>query len=158
MKTKILIVIALGIGAILSAFSQSAIVSAGGNATGNGMVSYSVGQTAFMPIKSSKGNVEPGVQHTYEITVVGMFDEMRISLRALAYPNPTSDFLQLQVDDMNIQDMQYTIYNLMGQPLFGDKITGKYTSIDMRELQPGIYILHVTDGIHTIKTLRIVKK
>ena len=157
-KTKFLITASLGFATLLGAQAQSAVVTSGGNTTGNGTVSYTVGQTVFAPITSAKGNIETGVQHAYQITVVGMADEMRISLRAIAYPNPTTDFLSLRVDGMNTRDMRYTVLSLGGQTLMSDKLAGEVTSIDMTALQPDVYLLQVTDGTQTLKTFKIVKK
>ncbi len=158
MKTKILITATLGFATLLGALAQSAVVTTGGNTTGNGSVSYSVGQTAFVPIASARGNIDPGVQHIYNITVVGLFDELRISLHAIAYPNPTSDFLSLRVDGMDTHNMRYSLVSLSGQALLADKLAGEFTSIDMSALQPDVYLLNVIDGKQTLKTFKIIKK
>ena len=52
--------------------AQESVNSTGGNATGSGgTVAYSVGQVVYTANTGSSGNVEQGVQHAYEILVVG---------------------------------------------------------------------------------------
>jgi opacity protein-like surface antigen len=80
--------------------AQTRVNATGGNASGSGgSASYSVGQVAYQTKTGSSGSVAEGVQQPYEISVVsGIEKAIGISLSVSAYPNPTTDFLQLKVE------------------------------------------------------------
>ncbi|MCX6297420.1 MAG: T9SS type A sorting domain-containing protein [Bacteroidetes bacterium] len=60
------------------------------------------------------------------------------------YPNPTSSALSLQVDKLT-ENLSYTIYNSLGQILMTGKITSLVTSLDMQNLNSGMYLIEIRD-------------
>lgn len=82
-----------------TALAQETVPASGGNITGSGgSVSYSVGQIVYTTHTGTSGSVTQGVQHPFEISVVSGIEETEdINLTCSAYPNPTTDFLQLKV-------------------------------------------------------------
>lgn len=144
--------------------AQEAIPASGGNATGSGgSVSYSVGQVEYSSNTGSGGSVAAGVQQPYEISVVtGLKDDNGIRLICTVYPNPTTDFLILQIDG-NAQS-QYTafLYNSVGVLLKSIKIQDNETSIDMSNLVMATYFLKIANtknpsSTEEIKTFKIIK-
>ena len=97
-----LILILLG---VATAFAQSAVVPAGGDAqSSSGSVSYTVGQIAVQASANSDGSVSvaEGVQQPYEIQAVGVDNYPQIALDAVVYPNPTENMAQLQLNGFEI--------------------------------------------------------
>jgi hypothetical protein len=88
MKLNLLLFLLFGF-LIPKAHSQSAIVVAGGDATGTGgKVSYSVGQIAFTYASGTNGSVTQGVQQPFEISNLGNDDFPTITLEmTVSYNN-----------------------------------------------------------------------
>ena len=51
-------------------YSQKNITAAGGNATGNATISYSLGQVHYVATAGSSGSLSQGVQQAYELAIV----------------------------------------------------------------------------------------
>ncbi len=77
------------------------------------------------------------------------------SLPAQIYPNPCHDliFIKGETDAINIT---YRISDIQGRYLMSGNIKSGH-SISVRELNPGTYILHLTDGAGRTKIIQFVK-
>ena len=144
--------------------AQQTIPTTGADATGTGgSVSYTIGQVVYMTNSGINGSVAEGVQQPYEISVVTAIEEAKgINLSILAYPNPTTDYLTLSINDNvktshDLSLMSYQLYDMSGKLLQTDKITGTQTSIVMSNLVPVTYFLKVIQGNKEIKTFKIIK-
>ena len=159
-RLKLSAVLLLGLG-LTGLQAQTNVNATGGNASGNGgSVSYSVGQVVYTTHKGSNGSVAQGVLQPYEISVAGIDEANGISLRVMAYPNPTSDYLTLEIDastSLSIQSMSYQLYDIQGKVLQNQKITGYRTSIDMNNLVPATYFVKVIEENKAVKTFKIIK-
>ena len=139
--------------------AQQTVCVAGGDAVGSGGTSsYSVGQVVYTNNKGTNGSVAQGVQQPYEISVVSAIEEAKgIHLSVLAYPNPTTDFLILRIDEFEISNLSFQLYDMNGKLLQSKKITGNQTSIVMSNLVPANYFVKVTQGNKEVKTFKIIK-
>ena len=156
-KTTLLSLLLLGIG-FSSIHAQENTTSAGGVATGTGSVSYSIGQIFYKANFSADGSSSEGVQQAYEIsTAIGVEEFDAISLDLNIYPNPTTDYLTLDIKDFSLEEIDYLLYDMNGKILEDKKVLNKTTIIDMMNLPPTIYFLKVTDGETVIKTFKIIK-
>ena len=141
-------------------YSQQSVSVSGGNAIGiGGTSSYSVGQITYTSQTSSGGNVNLGVQQPYEIVTLGNDNFTEINLLMSAYPNPTTNLLNLLVSDGKWNNLSYQLFDANGRIVSNlQKITASETSVSMQELQQGIYFLSVNKENKTIKTFKIIKK
>lgn len=139
--------------------AQESVNATGGNASGSGgTASYSVGQVAYQTHTGTNGSVAEGVQQPYEISVVTGIEEAKgINLSVTAYPNPTSDYLTLNIDEFDISNVSYQLYDMQGKLLQSEKITDNQTSIFMSDLVPAIYFVKVIQGNKEVKTFKIIK-
>jgi hypothetical protein len=142
--------------------AQTSVNATGGNASGSGgSASYSLGQVVYTTNIGANGSVAQGVQQPFEISVVTAIEEAKgINLSVTAYPNPTTDFLQLKVDastTLSIQSMSYQLYDMNGKLLQSEKITGNQTSIVMSNLVPANYFVKVIQANKEVKTFKIIK-
>jgi len=143
-----------------TAMAQESLNVAGGNASGSGgSVSYSVGQLFYTTNIGTNGSAAQGVQQAYEISVVTAFQHsVGINLSVMAYPNPTSDNLILEVSDFQRALFTFYLYDLNGKLLQSEKITGNQTSIVMNNLVPAPYFVKVTRDNKELKTFKVIKK
>lgn len=144
----------------ISLFAQSAVVPAGGSATGNGgTVTYTVGQIADQKVEGGGRYVIEGVQQPYEIQVVGVNSYPGINLTAIVYPNPTVDKVMLSIRDYEIPSTGLTLqlYDLNGKFLKTMVITDADTEIDFSEYAASTYQLRVVNQKQLLKTFKVVK-
>ena len=157
-KLKLSAVLLLGLG-LTGLQAQTSINATGGNASGSGgSSSYSVGQVAYQTHTGTNGSVAQGVQQPFEISVVTAIEEAKgINLSVSAYPNPTTDYLTLEVKEYELSNLHFQLYDMSGKLLQSEKITGNQTSIVMSYLVPANYIVKVIQGNKEVKTFKIIK-
>jgi len=139
--------------------AQNSIPASGGNASGSGgTVSYSIGQVVYTNYTGTNGSVAQGVQQPYEISVVtGIVEAKDISLEIDVYPNPATDFVKLKIENYEVKNLRYQLYDINGSLLKDNKVEGNETSISMQNLLPSVYFLKITDNNKVIKTFKIIK-
>jgi hypothetical protein len=158
-ELKLSAVLLLGLG-LTGLQAQNAVPTTGGNASGSGgSVSYSVGQVVYITNTSvSTGSVSQGIQQPYEISVVTGLEEAKgITLQCSAYPNPTTDFLNLKVENYDNTNLSYQLFDMNGKLLETKKIVSNQTSIVMSNLVPATYFVKVTESNKEIKMFKIIK-
>jgi len=140
--------------------AQTSVNATGGNASGSGgSASYSVGQVVYTTNTGTNGSVAQGVQQPFEISVVTAIEEAKgINLTVSAYPNPTTDYLQLKVESEKLKDLSYQLYDMQGKLLQSEKLTGSETQINMSNYVPSTYFVRVIQGNQSIKEFKIIKK
>jgi hypothetical protein len=162
-KVKLSAVLLLGLG-LTGLQAQTSINATGGNASGSGgSASYSVGQVVYTTHTGTNGSVAEGVQQPFEISVVTAIEEAQgIILSVSAYPNPTTDYLTLSIDNSvktnhDLSQLSYQLYDMNGKLLQSEKITSNQTSIVMSNLVPANYFVKVIQGNKEVKTFKIIK-
>ncbi|NCA80989.1 MAG: T9SS type A sorting domain-containing protein [Sphingobacteriia bacterium] len=157
-RLKLSAVLLLGLG-LTGLQAQTSVNATGGDASGSGgAVSYSVGQVVYTTNTGTNGSVAQGVQQPYEISVVTAIEEAKgINLSVSAYPNPTNDYLILDIPDFHLFPFTFSLYDMNGKLLQSEKITGNQTSIVMSNLLPATYFVKVIQGNKEVKTFKIIK-
>lgn len=157
-KIKLIAVFFTTIG-FSSLHAQKTITTLGGNASGSGgSVSYSVGQLVCKANYSTQFSIIEGVQQPYEILVVtGLEEAQGISLINAVYPNPTTNFVTLKIENHKIENLSYQFYDMNGKLLLNKKITTFETNVPMETFSVGSYFLNVIHNNTTIKSLKIIK-
>ena len=157
-RLKLSAVLLLGLG-LTGVQAKTSVNATGGDASGGGgSVSYSVGQVVYTTHTGTSGSVAEGVQQPYEISVVtGLEEAQSINLSVTAYPNPTTDYLTLRIDEFEISNLSFQLYDMNGKLLQNEKITGNQTSIVMSNLLPATYFVKVIQGNKEVKTFKIIK-
>ncbi len=158
-RLKLSAVLLLGLG-LTGLQAQESINTTGGNATGGGgSSSYSVGQVVYTTNTVSSGSVSQGVQQPFEISVVIGLEEVKgINLLITAYPNPTTNYLQLKVESEKYKDLSYQLYDMNGKLLQTKKLTGTETQINMSNYVSATYFVRVIEESKLIIEFKIIKK
>ncbi len=157
-RLKLSTILLLGLG-LTGLQAQESGNATGGNAIGSdGSVSFSVGQVVYTTYTGINGSVAEGVQQPYEISVVTAIEEAKgIKLSVKAFPNPTTDYLTLEVKEFELSALQFHLYDTRGKLLQNEKITGTQTSIVMSNFLPATYFVKVSQGNKELKTFKIIK-
>lgn len=157
---KVIIMLLFSFSVSLSpVLAQETVTTSGGEASGiNGAVSYTVGQIVYTTNFGTNGSVAQGVQQPYEISVVVGIEEAKdITLECSVYPNPTTDYLTLKVDNYELLAFDFRLYDISGKLLESKKIESHETSIVLSNFATSIYFLKVTQSNKEIKTFKIIK-
>ena len=154
-----LIVLLLGLG--LTAQAQQAIAATGGVASGSGgNVAYSVGQIVYATNTGNTSSESQGVQQPYEISIVLGIDNHSINLELTAYPNPTVNFLTVNVGAstaLSDKLLNFQLYDISGKLIESRKIMSRTETIAMENLPASTYLLKVSNNNKEVKTFKIMK-
>ncbi|KAF0203964.1 MAG: hypothetical protein FD170_653 [Bacteroidetes bacterium] len=133
--------------------------SSGGSLSGSGgSASQSVGQVFYTIPSGTGGSANQGIQQPYEISIVTETKEaIGISLKMIAYPNPTTGLLKLRIDDLRFDDLMYQLFDASGKLLESGNVSGTETDIDLISREPAVYFLKVLRKSEDLKTFKIVK-
>jgi len=158
-KLKLSAVLLFGLG-LTGLQAQTSVNATGGNASGSGgTVSYSVGQVVYTTNTETNGSVAQGVHQPFEISLVTGLEEAKgISFSVSVYPNPTTDYLTLEVKEFELSTLTFQMYDMNGKFLQREKITYNQTSIVTSNLMPATYFVKVSQGNKAVKTFKIIKK
>ena len=154
-KVKISVLL-LGLG--LTAQAQQATTATGSDASGSGgTVAYSVGQIVYTTNTGTNGSVAQGVQQPYEISIVLGIDNHTINLELTAYPNPTTNFLTLNVGNAELSTLNFQLYDILGKLIESRKIISSSETIAIENLPTATYFLKITNNNNEVKTFKIIK-
>ena len=154
-KVKISVLL-LGLG--LTAQAQQATTATGSDASGSGgTVAYSLGQIVYTTNTGTNGSVAQGVQQPYEISIVLGIDNHTINLELTAYPNPTTNFLTLNVGNAELSTLNFQLYDILGKLIESRKIISSSETIAIENLPTATYFLKVTNNNNEVKTFKIIK-
>ena len=158
MKRTKLLLLFLGI-ATTSLYAQEAVPATGGEASGTGgTVSYTVGQVLYNTNSGISNSEAQGVQQPYEISiVVGIEAQQGISLLCQAYPNPSTNYLVLEVENYDLKDLHYQLLDVSGKLLKSKRIESTTSTISMKDYVPSVYLLQVVSESTIIQTFKIIK-
>lgn len=148
-------------GMLLGGFAQAqdSVNASGGDATGSGgTAAYSIGQLVYTTNTGATGEVAQGVQHAYEIYTVSI-DETQQNVSLNIFPNPTTDYLTLQVNDYKNEKWSFQVFDVHGQLLSNGQIVSEQTQISMNNLASASYYVNVVNQENkNIKSFKIIKK
>lgn len=157
MKTTLII-----ISTLLTSFlvqSQESLAISGGEASGSGGASsYTLGQVFFTATNTSTGSVAQGVQQSFEIFTLSNPQLTTVNLEAVIYPNPSSDYVVLNITDTALTDLSYVLVDIRGQVISNQKISSLDTQVSLHGLSIGTYVLKVSKKNSELKMFKIIKK
>ena len=140
-----------------SLFAQQGSVAAGGTATGtNGSVTYTIGETNYINTTSIGGTITEGLQQPYEIFIVGI-EESSLQAEIGLYPNPTNEYIVLAVNDPDVANFKYQLYDMTGNLLVDKKLEGSETSISLANYARATYFIKVLNSKNESKEFKIIK-
>ena len=144
-KTKLSALLLLCFG-FNNTYSQQVTTATGGDASGSGgSVAYSVGQIVYTTYSGANGVIMQGIQQPYDISITTGLNETGIKLNFSAYPNPTTNYLVLQIDNYD-KALSYQLFDISGKLLESNPIVAISTTIKMEQYATAIYFLKLTQN------------
>ena len=139
-------------------YAQETIPISGGEALGSGgSASYTVGQLVYTNPTNALGSLQQGIQQSIEFVTLSNPELTAVTLKAVTYPNPTTDFIILALTDANLRGVSYEMVDLLGRFVNKGTITSFETKIGMKSVPIGVYILRVLQNNKELKTFKIIK-
>jgi len=137
--------------------AQTSTNAAGGDASGaGGSVAYSVGQPFYITYTGANGSVAQGVQQTYQIFSLGI-NQSELNISLAVFPNPTYDNLTIEVKEFNNENLSYELFDIQAKLLASGLITSKQTQINLINLPPSAYFMHISQKNKKIHSFKIIK-
>jgi hypothetical protein len=98
--------------------------------------------------------VEQQVQDTtiiQKVTEAPQQGQLQEVFTVRVYPNPVSSLLHVDLPDLpQGKTGTLEVYSSMGNPVMSPKPLGQTQSIDLSNVAPGLYMVRVTAGKHTV--------
>ena len=138
-------------------YGQTSVVASGGSVSNNsGSISYSIGQVAYQSVSNTSGSVSQGVQHAFEISTLSL-EENKFNFTLNAFPNPTTENLNLRVGNYKQEKLAYKLIDLEGKVISEALMLSEDTTIDMKQLPVATYFVEVHNEGKKVQTFKIIK-
>ena len=154
------------------------VIAAGGSSysSGNCKIEFTVGETFINTLSQGNKSITQGF-HQPNLTVTRMAnveegdsvmtDEtaqvregeiLKTTLSVDVFPNPTTDYLNVQQHADALVNLNVTVTNMQGQLVMQVKMTNAQLQLDFTQLKAGTYILIVQNEAGDVSnTYRVVK-
>ena len=138
-------------------YGQTSVVASGGEVKNtSGSISYSIGQVAYQSTSNASGSVSQGVQHAFEISTLSL-EENKFNFTLNAFPNPTTENLNLRVGNYKQEKLAYKLIDLEGKVISEASMLSEETTIDMKQLPVATYFVEVHNEGEKVQTFKIIK-
>ena len=74
------------------------------------------------------------------------------------YPNPVVSLINIQIDDNDVNSYQVEIINITGQKVFTNSYSNLSTSVNVENLNSGIYFIRITADNKKIYNYKLMKE
>jgi hypothetical protein len=138
-------------------FAQQAVAAAGGDmSNATGAVNFTYGEMAFADFSASTGSAELGVQQAYPEIITQLSDISMVQNSIVAYPNPATDKLMLEIGNFENEYYQIELLDAQGKSIF--KTIGRQKTIEINTtyLASGAYLLLISNEQVILTTKKII--
>ena len=139
--------------------SPQVLSTSGRNYSNSGYsLSWTLGQSVAISFNSSNNILSQGFQQPYYKNNSGI-TENTIDNNILFYPNPVMDVFIVDVNSSNLYYREAQLYDVLGKCIKTFNIQNiEKVTIDMRNINPGIYFLKLFNLNQTYqKTIKVTK-
>lgn len=138
-------------------YAQEAVATAGGdmgNATG--VVNFTYGEMAFADFSASIGSAELGVQQAYPEIITQLSDISLVQNSIIAYPNPATDKLMLEIGNFQNKHYQIELFDAQGKSILKTNANQKLIEINTTYLASGAYLLLISNEQEILTSKKII--
>jgi len=134
--------------------AQEVISSQGDTYTNvSGNIDFTIGEVITFTGSNVENQLTQGFHQT-NWSFVSIKDHVP-SFNALIFPNPTEDFLNIQASVFEM--VSYSLYDEMGKLILKGVLSSEKTSLEVSQLQTGLYSLVLNNPENILKTFNIIK-
>jgi hypothetical protein len=145
------------IGGFFLNINAQEIISSSGNyfENSNGSISMTIGEPITETFSNESNILTQGFQQS-RLMVVSIFDLQDNGFVITIAPNPTLDFINLNMN--NFEDISYQLSDFNGKVMKEAKVYSEQTNLSFTDYSGGVYFLNIRQGSKLIKTLQIIKQ
>jgi predicted nuclease of predicted toxin-antitoxin system len=135
------------------------IAPAGGyKDTTMGSLSWTLGEPVIVTLVATDNILTQGFQQG-SFTVSEMIVSKDLDFAITVFPNPSTDYVVLKVDNSKSKSLSYFLSNVDGKILSTDKLISSEQQISLSNCAKGTYLLSVqNENGQVLKSFKIIKK
>ncbi len=135
------------------------IISSSGNhfSSSNLQISWTLGETVIETVSNTTMQLTQGF-HQSNLIITAVDEIPGVNIDISAYPNPTTNFLNLKIENRMGEKIYYTLYDMDGKILATKLLESDVSEIPMYNYAPATYFLKITGKTQALKTFKIIKK
>ena len=80
------------------------------------------------------------------------------SISLTVYPNPATDYLTVEVNDLSLKQTSAVLYDAIGRKVKTQSLPSPSTTVDVTNLEQGIYYLQIVNDNQTLGFRKFVKE
>jgi hypothetical protein len=137
--------------------AQEVITSAGDfHQNSNFSVSWTIGEPVIDTWSASGTVLTQGFQQPILVSV-SIYENPDLNYTINAFPNPTSDFLNVVISNGTYDKMQYLLFDVTGKLIDSRQIVSEQTEILFSHLPVATYYVKIIENNKELKTFKIIK-
>ncbi len=158
---KVFVAIGLGV-AVFTANAQSKspeLVSSAGDSFKNTsyQLDWSIGELLTETYSADGKLLTQGFhQNNYTVSTV-IAQAPQVDFTITAFPNPTTDFIRLNVEGTNVENLKYTITDISGKVLQNNRLLENNQQISFANYTVGTYLITISQNKKVVKSFKIIK-
>jgi hypothetical protein len=79
------------------------------------------------------------------------------NVRSVIYPNPNNGVFNIMIGTIS-ENMSVEVYNIIGELVSTQVITGNVTPVNMSQMTNGIYLVKIKEGAEVLEVTRVIKQ
>jgi hypothetical protein len=133
------------------------LISSSGDSFSNAtyQLDWSVGECATVTHSAGDYVLTQGFHQG--VYVISEVENIQTDLCISVYPNPTTDFISLKIENLNNESIQFTITDLSGKILHNAEIKSNLEQINFTDFALGTYFISITKQNQLVKSFKIIK-
>ncbi len=136
---------------------QEVISSAGDfHSNGNYSLSWTLGEPVIETYSQGSTVLTQGFQQPILISV-SIYENPELNFDISAFPNPTSDFLNVVISNGTYDNMAYFLFDVTGKLIDSRQIVSEQTEILFSHLPVATYYVKIIEKNKELKTFKIIK-
>ncbi len=141
----------------ISGYGQAVISSTGDyHSNGNYSLSWSLGEPVIETWSQGSTVLTQGFQQPILVSV-SIYEHPELNFDISAFPNPTSDFLNVVISNGTYDNMEYFLFDVTGKILENRPIVSEQTEIMFTHLPVSVYYVRIIHGDRKLETFKVVK-
>ena len=138
-------------------FAQQVVSSAGSTmVNASGSISFTIGEGISQTISKGDNTLTQGFhQTTLSVSSINKIKDLDFIISV--FPNPTHNWVSLKIGKENVAGLKIYLFNIDGKLISQKNIESNDTNVPFQNLNEGVYLLKISDGLHELKTFKIIK-
>lgn len=131
--------------------------SGGSGQNAQGSLDWTIGEAVTATVTDGTSTLTQGFQQP-TLVIATSQNENNDVMHLLVYPNPTADYVTLNLDPSGTQQINYKVYDSAGKLVNEGKATSNQSNISFQNMASGQYTISLTDNQLKTQHISIIKQ